>query len=1139
MPMRPSAASRECGERSGRQTCFAVRRETGPRDPCLTCYTRSHTSQPHHTLPHTNTTNRPFAMDHSRMSLAFCKLRLRSQIMSRSEASKRLLALRNQGPSTERQELESQLREDALFQSRMEELRQSMLPRLEEILRELLKCRRQICLPNEGRAQLAINILCEEILSKGLKGAQHIVTYVYGNQETPDQRQFIHWHENASAQQESSMRITALREKVDDLTAKLADREDRLKDRGVHDRRRIAQLQEQLQQDRAAGLRKIGDLEKQQGDNLTALNAGRVELERVRSELQRVLNKSKEGESEQEEATKAELASVRSDLKHVQIKLAESKKMESMYQADLEATKVNLESACSVAKRAREMLEDERKNATTLRLNVERRTLEANAELEHVRSELKHAQTELKAERDKSTEAAFKYQADLKTAEVESEASRSELQGCRASLTYNRQYQTTLYARKAELERAHSEVQHMRAELDAERDRSTKAESENQRAGDRGEGTKLKNNAAATKHPPHPETMKGTLDGERLRREGRDSMTPEYLINPEWEQSTSALQDAYGSSAPASPAVPASGPEPAARPLKTPRLSAQHKYATQPNAFKIEYVGPLAGSPEALQLPEPPEGKSWLDYYKRHGLAKLSEAQSSKANGQKVALGVRDTSQLSFSLINRPRHYAGTAYEKDCPAYIVLSLHEMAKTDALPACSRRQPDVKISSLRISMTHTLFESQCQSFLAQAVREAFVKFHNAAVLNRKVPGRWMGDGADEFTAKYVPPPVVRRPQKKINPNDHTAAVASMVQPCRTDIIDTGSKVMLEKLGASDAKSETCSRPLITLRRAKPELHLSKRRADLAAGQPQDASQADLAARLRRHRVSQGGDDPTSHTYPIAAAALHIVTQTRKRKVLVPGFVLVPTWFLFNNLLDGKHFILSFKDNNQASQHCILRAMFEICLKRGWAVPAKATLDLCKMVEKRMWGLMTPLRQFKGVPSDILRKAEGKQFPWYRCFDLAPSSSAAHYPSPLTNLCMAIKKHVLLKVQRLMDEEFATVSRRNLISTPNFDFGGLFTTIVRAHGCTATHSQPHTPLTTCLLRWDEKIHGGAQTFLIMVDDVDGEIHLDLPEKFPPPTPLLDLQVLPLSALQNQEFEAIYSSSIQTFNKIQSQVF
>jgi pre-mRNA-splicing helicase BRR2 len=128
----------------------------------------------------------------------------------------------------------------------------------------------------------------------------------------------------------------------------------------------------------------------------------------------------------------------------------------------------------------------------------------------------------------------------------------------------------------------------------------------------------------------------------------------------------------------------------------------------------------------------------------------------------------------------------------------------------------------------------------------------------------------------------------------------------------------------------------------------------------------------------------------------------------------------------------------------------------------------------------------------------------------------------------------------------------------------------------------------------RWDEKIHGTAETFLIIVEDVDGEIilfhdsfvlrqqyvehehsvtltvpmfepvppnyyisiisdhwlhaetrlpisfkHLILPEKFPPPTPLLDLQALPLSALHNKEFENIYSSTIQTFNKIQTQVF
>lgn len=49
----------------------------------------------------------------------------------------------------------------------------------------------------------------------------------------------------------------------------------------------------------------------------------------------------------------------------------------------------------------------------------------------------------------------------------------------------------------------------------------------------------------------------------------------------------------------------------------------------------------------------------------------------------------------------------------------------------------------------------------------------------------------------------------------------------------------------------------------------------------------------------------------------------------------------------------------------------------------------------------------------------------------------------------------------------------------------------------------------------------------------------HLILPEKFPPPTTLLDLQPLPVSALHNKEYEAIYSPTISTFNKIQTQVF
>ena len=72
-------------------------------------------------------------------------------------------------------------------------------------------------------------------------------------------------------------------------------------------------------------------------------------------------------------------------------------------------------------------------------------------------------------------------------------------------------------------------------------------------------------------------------------------------------------------------------------------------------------------------------------------------------------------------------------------------------------------------------------------------------------------------------------------------------------------------------------------------------------------------------------------------------------------------------------------------------ILRAMFEICLKRGWAALTYRALDLCKMVEKRMWSTMTPLRQFKNVPLDIIRRAERKEFPWHRYFDLEPPELA----------------------------------------------------------------------------------------------------------------------------------------------------
>ncbi|CAM0948106.1 unnamed protein product [Alopecurus aequalis] len=67
-------------------------------------------------------------------------------------------------------------------------------------------------------------------------------------------------------------------------------------------------------------------------------------------------------------------------------------------------------------------------------------------------------------------------------------------------------------------------------------------------------------------------------------------------------------------------------------------------------------------------------------------------------------------------------------------------------------------------------------------------------------------------------------------------------------------------------------------------------------------------------------------------------------------------------------------------------LLRALFEIVLKRGWAQLAEKALNLCKMIDKQMWSVQTPLRQFPGIPKEILMKLEKKELAWERYYDLS---------------------------------------------------------------------------------------------------------------------------------------------------------
>ncbi|KAG7597779.1 Helicase C-terminal [Arabidopsis suecica] len=245
-------------------------------------------------------------------------------------------------------------------------------------------------------------------------------------------------------------------------------------------------------------------------------------------------------------------------------------------------------------------------------------------------------------------------------------------------------------------------------------------------------------------------------------------------------------------------------------------------------------------------------------------------------------------------------------------------------------------------------------------------------------------------------------------------------------------------------------------------------------------------------------------------------------------------------------------------------LVRALYEIVLKRGWAQLAEKALNLSKMVGKRMWSVQTPLRQFHGIPNDILMKLEKKDLVWERYYDLSSQELGELIRSPKMGRPLHKFIHQFPKVTLSAHVQpiTRTVLKVELTVTPDF-------------------------------LWDEKIHKYVEPFWIIVEDNDGEKilhheyfllkkqyidedhtlnftvpifeplppqyfvrvvsdkwlgsetvlpvsfrHLILPEKYPPPTELLDLQPLPVTALRNPNYEILYQD-FKHFNPVQTQVF
>lgn len=56
-------------------------------------------------------------------------------------------------------------------------------------------------------------------------------------------------------------------------------------------------------------------------------------------------------------------------------------------------------------------------------------------------------------------------------------------------------------------------------------------------------------------------------------------------------------------------------------------------------------------------------------------------------------------------------------------------------------------------------------------------------------------------------------------------------------------------------------------------------------------------------------------------------------------------------------------------------IVRALFEIALRKRWPAMTYRLLNLCKVIDKRLWGWAHPLRQFSILSPSVLTKLEDK--------------------------------------------------------------------------------------------------------------------------------------------------------------------
>ncbi|XP_024368754.1 DExH-box ATP-dependent RNA helicase DExH14 isoform X1 [Physcomitrium patens] len=273
-----------------------------------------------------------------------------------------------------------------------------------------------------------------------------------------------------------------------------------------------------------------------------------------------------------------------------------------------------------------------------------------------------------------------------------------------------------------------------------------------------------------------------------------------------------------------------------------------------------------------------------------------------------------------------------------------------------------------------------------------------------------------------------------------------------------------------------------------------------------------------------------------------------------------------YLSRGFVDGFSLVADSSYIN-ASLGRIMRALFEICLRRSWVTMTTLLLEFCKAVDRRVWPHQHPLRQFDAIlSSDILYKLESRDATMERLYNMDDKQigELIRHPHGGKLVVQCLRYFPRVELSANISPITRTVLQVALTITIPDDFD-----------------------------WKDKVHGLSERWWIWVEDSDNEHiyhsellsmsrktvkekkiilsftipifeplpsqyyiraisdkwlhaealhtvsfqHLILPEQHPPHTELLDLRPLPLAALGNKEYEKLYNFT--HFNPIQTQAF